>query len=287
MEIPRFGIGDQILHGANELTALLPDQYIRFETGMVYMTSFKVMAEMHMSYELLEDNIMGNRLAQYVLGEAQRRIAVDLERLIINGDTMIPPTTNSLLCMEDGLLKRTRTQIPAGRPSLGLMGGHIVDALGNTIDVPIWFDLERALPEKYAAGDYIYFTHRDVALAWRENRTDRPTAVGDQFIFEQKAATALGREVLTSPFVPMSADGVHTYMWLIQPKNIILGTYRNMRIESTKNIQKQKIIFVLSSRIGLRIEEPDAIAMVENLKSWPARVPYGEDRPISVRVVTP
>ena len=152
LEVPRFGIQDQILHGANELTAMLPPQYVKFETGMIYLTSFKVMAEVQFTYEILEDNIKKGSLANYVLGEIRKKIPANLEMLILQGDRSISPAVNDLLCMEDGLIKRVFSQAPAGRPSLGLTGGHLVDATGNPISVPLWYDLERAVPEKYNAA---------------------------------------------------------------------------------------------------------------------------------------
>lgn len=269
LEVPRFGIQDQILHGANELTAMLPPQYVKFETGMIYLTSFKVMAEVHFTYELLEDNIKKGTLVNYVLGEIKKKIPANLEMLILQGDKSISPTVNDLLCMEDGLIKRVFSQAPAGRPSLGLTGGHLVDATGNPISVPLWYDLERAVPEKYNAAQpgYIYLTHRDVDLCWRESRTDRPTSVGDQFIFENKKAYALGREIVTTPFMPVDTSN-NTYLLLFDPKMVVLGTYRNMTLESMRNIQNQKVIFVFSMRIAMGLEEPDSIGMIYNLKRW-------------------
>lgn len=269
LEIPRFGMGEQILHGSNELTAMLPPQYSRFETGTVYMHSFKVMAEIQFTYEMLEDNIKKGAIVPYIMAEMRKKIRNNLELLILMGDKSINPAVNDLLCMEDGLIKRTRTQMPAGRPSEGKMGGHIVDAVGQPISIPIWYDLERAVPEKYLADDgYIYVTTRGVDLSWRETRTDRPTGVGDDHIFQQKRSRALGRDVLTTPFMPVDKATNTSYMFLINPQNIILGTYKDMKIETDRDIQKQKIRMVLSTRIGLTVEEPDAIGMVENLKAW-------------------
>lgn len=266
IEIPRFGVQDQILHGANELTAMLPPQWVKFETGLLYMTSFKVMAEVQFTYELLEDNVKKNSLMNMVLGEIRRKIPANLEMLILAGDKSIAPTTNDFLCMEDGLIKRCFTQAPAGRPSLGLTGAHLVDAMGQSMDTGLWYDLERAIPEKYSThgSNYIYITHRDVELAWRESRTQRVTSVGDEYVFENKKAKALGREIYTSPFMPVDNSG-NTFLVLLDPKQIVLGTYRSMTLESMRNIQNQKILFVWSTRIGLALEEPDSIGLVHGL----------------------
>lgn len=266
IEIPRFAVQDQILHGANELTAMLPPQWVKFETGLLYMTSFKVMAETQFTYELLEDNIKKNNLMNMVLNEIRRKIPANLEMLILAGDKNISPATNDFLCMEDGLIKRCFTQGPAGRPSLGLTGAHLVSAAGQSMDTALWYDLERNVPEKYNThgSNYIYITHRDVELAWRESRALRGTSIGDQYVFENKKAMALGREIYTSPFMPVDANG-RTFLVLMDPKQIVLGTYRTMTLESMRNIQNQKILFVWSTRIGLALEEPDAIGLVYDL----------------------
>lgn len=274
IEIPRFAVQDQILHGANELTAMLPPQWVKFETGLLYMTSFKVMAEVQFTYELLEDNVKKNNLMNMVLSEIRKKIPANLEMLILAGDKSMSPTTNDFLCMEDGIIKRCFTQAPAGRPSLGLTGAHLLDMAGKSMDTPAWYDLERIVPEKYNthSGNYIYITHRDVELAWRESRTVRATSVGDEYVFENKKARALGREIYTSPFMPTVAgtgSTRNTFLLLMDPKQIVLGTYRSMTLESMRNIQNQKILFVWSTRIGLALEEPDAIGMAYNIATGP------------------
>lgn len=269
MEVPRFGVQEQILHGANELTAMLPPQWVKFETGMVYLTSFKLMAEVQFTYELLEDNIKKGNLMNYVLNAIREKIPSNLEMLVLMGDRDISPTTNDLLCMEDGIIKRAFTQSPSGRPSLGLTGGHLIDATTNPISVGLWYDLERIMPAKYnpRSSRYIYLTHPDIELYWRKTRTDRPTEVGDTYVFEQKEAKALGRTITTTPFMPVDTNG-NTFLLLFDPKQVVLGTYRRMTLESMRNIQNQKIIFVFSMRIALGLEEPDALGMVYNLKRW-------------------
>lgn len=272
LEVPRFGMQDQILHGANELTSMLPPQYAKFETGTIELKSFKVMAEIQFTYELLEDNIKKGNFLNYVLNKMREKIPSNLEMLILCGDTDIPATTNDFLCMADGVIKRCFSQSPAGRPSLGLTGAHLIDATGNPMSVGMWYDLERAIPEKYNARQpgYIYITHRDVDLAWRETRTTRPTKVGDDYVFDLKTARALGRDIYTSPFMPIDSND-KTYLLLMDPKQIILGTYRKMMLESMRNIQNQKIIFVFSMRIALGLDEPDSVGLIYNLQRWPNR----------------
>lgn len=286
-EIDRTGIGTRIMHGRPEATALLTTQYAKPEFGKMELSTKKAMAQLNLSYETLEDNIERGNFRTRIMRMLAAQVGRDLEDFIINADTAIPETGpghavyttgDDFLCLQDGLIKRTYTQKPSGMPSQNLTGGHIIDAGGVPIDMSHWFDLEDAIPEKYfRSGGYIWLTSRGVDLSWKEYLTDRQTSLGDHFVINSAESKALGRTVITSPFVPnkvamtagVMSPGDNSFLFLLQPKNLIMGVWRNLMIETDKDIEKQVYKIVLSMRVGLTVEEPDAIAVVENIQRRP------------------
>lgn len=295
-EIDRTGIGRRIMHGRTEAQALRTDQYAKPEFGKMELSTKKAMAQLNMSYETLEDNIERGNFRTRIMRMLAGQVSRDLEDFIINADTEIPETGaghavytdgDDFLCLQDGLLKRTYTQKPSGMPHQNLTGGHIIDAGGAPIDMAHWFDLEDAVPEKYfRSGGFIWLTSRGVDLSWREYLTDRQTGLGDHFVINAAESKALGRSVITTPFLPNQvqmtgagnpadrmAPGANSFLFLFQPKNLIMGVWRNLLIETDKDIERQVYKIVLSMRVGLTVEEPDAIAVVENVKRRPTRTP--------------
>jgi len=64
---------------------------------------------------------------------------------------------------------------------------------------------------------------------------------------------------------PTPADSRATMLFLINPKNIIMGTWRNITIETDKDIERQVYKVVLSMRVGVVLEEPDALGVAYNI----------------------
>lgn len=283
-EVDRTGIGQRVLHGRTEGQALTDAQKTKPEFGKIEISTKKVMAQVDLSYETLEDNIERGNFRTRVMKMMASQISRDLEDFIINADTTIPAsgaghaiytTGDDLLCLQDGLIKRIYSQKPSGMPHQNLTGGHIIDAASDTIAMSHWFDLEDAIPEKYfRSGGYVWLTSRGIDLSWREYLTNRQTALGDMFVISNTEAKALGRRIVTSPFIPskvsmaagVMSPGTNSFLMLLQPQNLIMGVWRNLMIEADKDIERQVYKIVLSMRVGLSVEEPDAIGLIENIK---------------------
>lgn len=287
-EIDRTGIGHRIMHGRNEGQALTAGQRATAEFGKMEISTKKVMGQINLTYESLEDNIEKGNFRSRLMRMMSGQVSRDLEDWALNGDVLIPasgaghalyPTGDDLLCLQDGLIKRVYTQKPSGMPSQNLTGGHIINAASASISLAHFFDLEDAVPSKYFRNaGYVWLTSRGVDLSWREYLTARQTPLGDRFVINENQAVALGRPIITSPFlrgdVSAAAGGVlspgtNSFLLLLQPSNMTMGVWREILIETDKDIEAQVYKIVLSMRVGWTLEEPDAIAMVENIKRRP------------------
>ena len=281
--ISRIGLGDRVLHGSSEMNPMSDAQKSRLLYGSQEFTTQKYMGQLDMSYEMLEDTIEQGNLRSRILKMLGEQVGADQEYIIINSDTSITaahPYADyaahwDLLNKQDGLIKRCFSMIPSGRPGEGKVGANRVDVAGATIDVPKWYSLEYALPEKYRKDSrpYMWLRSRVIDMNWRQYLTDRPTSVGDTYILKEQEAQSLGLRILTCPQLPHDVNVVGTaiqpgdraFVFLIQPQNIAMGWWRNILVETTKDIERQVYKIVISMRLGFSIFQPDAIAFLTNV----------------------
>jgi hypothetical protein len=77
-------------------------------TSQITLTTSEVMAEVRIPYEVLEDNIERGGMADTVLALIAERAALDLEELLILGDTA---SGDAYLALMNGILKRVTTNV--------------------------------------------------------------------------------------------------------------------------------------------------------------------------------
>jgi hypothetical protein len=116
MKINKIGFGQRILRAApasgtyptspDTLSdrGLAPSLYAVPVTDHVDLQTVEVMAEVRLPYDVLEDNIERDRLEQSVMQLIASQTAIDLEELIILGDTDLV-SVDPYLGSHDGMLK--------------------------------------------------------------------------------------------------------------------------------------------------------------------------------------
>lgn len=245
-----------------ELYALQQSDWAKPTLGRLWIEVVKKMAEIHLSYDTLENNIERADFSDHIMRLLAARVSVDIEEWILNASTT---STDTFLNDAEGVMKQANST------------GHVTDALGATITTPLWFAGKRSIPPKYFRdGRYKIYTSPGVELDWREVLTNRPTSVGDQFLFEDGVAKILGMPLIgcanileADTYVPGGeAPNVTncTKALLIDPRNIMFGIFREILIETDKDIRNQEYIIVVSMKIGVQIDEPDAIGLIKNIK---------------------
>lgn len=284
--LSRIGLGDRVMHGSSELQQMSDAQKARLLYGAQEMTTKKYMGQIDISYETLRNNIEQGNLRSRIMRLLSGQWGADTEYVVLNSDVNITATHPvqdwadhwDLLNKQDGFIKRCMTMRPSGRPGEGKVGANRIDGGGTTIDNPKWYSLEYALPEKYRRDNnpYLWLTSRVVDLNWRQYLTDRPTSVGDMYMFNSVTnpeSRALGLNILTCPQLPVNIEvvgddveqGDYALLFLMQPRNVVLGWWQQLMVESTRDIERQVYKIVLSMYMGFTIMQPDAIAMCENI----------------------
>lgn len=255
--IEKIGFGQRILRPGVEATALTESQRSKPTTGSIKLNTQEVIAEINISYDTIENNIEGQNIRTTIMDLLADRAALDLEELIINGDT---DSSDPYLALINGLRKK--------------MTSHIVDAEGQAIVKSIFKRGVKAVPNQYLRNpaEWRFYTNTGVELDWRDTFADRQTAGGDQSLDGGRLVNAYGVPVngiamlqpynVTSPAYTDVTDAILTH-----PKNIVIGMNRKLQVEVDKDISRRVFIIVLTAKIDVQLEEEDATAKIIHIKA--------------------
>jgi hypothetical protein len=254
-KINKIGFGSRILRRATSATPLADNQRAKPDLGQIQLNSQEVIAEIHLPYDVIEDNIEGGQIGS-AMGQSAgglqdtlvtllgNRAALDLEELAIVGDTL---SGDDYLSMADGFLKKATS--------------HVVDAQGATLTKDLFKGAIKAMPDKYlrVRGDNSFFVSVDNETEYRDTVANRVTGLGDAALVSASSLSAFGSPIQAAPLMP-NANALFT-----NPNNLIFGIQRRINIEYDKDIRARKFIVVLTARIDFQIEEVDALVKLVNI----------------------
>lgn len=245
-EIAKIGIGDRMLQAARQVSnrALTQDERTKPDYGKIELNTSEVIAEIRLPYETLEDNIERGNMESTILALIAERASLDLEELILQGDTA---SADPFLALQDGVLKNLKSNVMDGT---GL--GITPDLFNNTI---------KALPTRYRRnkGAMRFFLPADVEQDYRNDQAKRGTGLGDATLTGNSPLQLFGSRAQSVAMLP-DAQGIFTL-----PKNILFGIQRNVRIETDKDISAREVIIVLTARVATAIEEELAAVKLVNI----------------------
>ena len=258
MKINKIGFGSRILHpapgGASPYAADdgSNDRYLAAAkraaptTSQVPLTTKEVIAEVRIPYEVLEDNIERGNMADTVLALIAERAALDLEELLIRGDTALA-VSDPFLGLMNGVLKRVTS--------------NVVDAANANISAGVFNNLKKALPTRYRRNlaAMRFFSSMDRESDYRLVVSNRGTDLGDSILTSNAPLPVLGVPLQSAALMP------NANLLFTDPQNIIFGVQRNVRVEQDRDIRSREVIIVVTARVGITIEEEEAMAKVVNL----------------------
>jgi hypothetical protein len=249
MEINKIGFTSRILKKATSATALSSGDRSKPVTDQVTLSTKEVIAEVHLSYDVLEDNIERGSLEQTVMSLIAERTALDLEELLLLGDTDLVGS-DAYLGLLNGLIKQSTS--------------HIVDYTdggGTGITKTIFKHGVKAMPNKYMRdrNSLRFFTSPDVETEYADSIATRLTALGDDRQQGWYPNRAFGIPIIGAALMPDDK-----YL-LLNPKNAIFGVQRQIMIETNRDIRARVMIIVLTMRLDIKLEEEDAVVKAVGL----------------------
>lgn len=268
MNVNRLGFGSRIMKAAvqaggfNDGGGLVAggvnDRYLQEAdrskptTAQISLNTKELMAEIHIPYEVLEDNIEGNggngagasTFEAHIMRLIAERAAQDLEEWALDGDTL---SGDAYLATNDGLLKQATS--------------NVVDNLSAGISPDLFESGMLAMPQKYLRNLSAlrhWVTVQD-DIRYRANVAKRATGYGDSSLTETGRLVAYGIPVEPAPLMAAST-GLFTF-----PQNILFGVQRNIMIETDKDIRSRQIIIVLTIRADVLFDDEPAVVKYTNI----------------------
>lgn len=254
MKVDKIGFGSRILRPASQTRAtdVTPDQRTlayadrsKPDFGQVELNTKEVIAEIRLPYEVLEDNIERGDLKNTLLALIAERAALDIEELILLGDTA--HATDDYLALMDGVLKNITS--------------NTVDGTDLGVTPQLFTNAIKAMPTRFRRDkrNMSFFVDMDIEQDYRQTITDRATGLGDTAVTGSQNIPVFGVPLVGNSLMPAGN------MIFTNPKNILFGIQRDISIETDKDIRAREWIIVLTARVANAIEEELAAVKVSNI----------------------
>ena len=217
----------------------------------------EVVAYFSIDYDTLEDTIEGKNFEQTVSELFGRAVSRDLEKALLFGDTedISGPDTQLeyLLSSFDGWFKKAAAQLPSeSDPEFnydddGVVG--VFDAMMN------------AIPSPFLANrrELRFYVDWELYQEWTDVVMTRYTGVGDAALTEGQVPPFKGIPVVHVP--AFDDDDIKTlnsadhFVLLSMPSNMVWGVFRDIMIETQRNIYARTVDHVLSMRCDAHYEQ--------------------------------
>jgi len=221
-------------------------------------TAQLVKAEVRLTNEVLEDNIEGQQLRDTIMSMLGDAISRDMEELVVQGDTT---SLDTFLALFNGTL--------AGATS------HVVNVGTVPINKGALRDMLKSMPSEFLRnkGALRFCTSVNAEIDYRDFLADRLTVLGDKALGaaigdESMPVGYSGIPVIDVPMFPENLGGGTncTDILLLDPKNIDVGIWRNIRIETDKDISEGIVKIVATMRFDAVYQEELAVVKATNVK---------------------
>jgi len=235
----------QVLQPGQEATALLESERAKPDLTKVELDAQLFKAEVRLNDEILEDNIERAEFRNTIMQTMGEAIARDMENVIINGDTAsgVP-----LLAVLDGILKQASSNIVAA--------GQV------PLNKTTFRDSMKAMPDEFLRdkGRMGFITSIDAETDYRDSVADRQTLVGDAFLTGAAPIAWSGIPVRPIPLFPETLGGGNeTNMLFTDLKNIQVGIWRKLKVETDRLVREGVLLIVASLRMDVKFAEETAV----------------------------
>ena len=246
-QISKIKFGSRILRPGAEGAALGAAERVKPDMSNVELDAKLFKAEVRLSDETLEDSIERGQLRQTIMEMMADAIARDMEEIAISGDTA---STDPFLAKMDGIIKQAKS--------------NVVDAAGAPLSKDLLRDMLKTLPSEHLRDKKAmrFLTSVDADLGYRNTLAERSTAAGDRLLEDDTPVLYSGVPVQPIPLFPedLGAGNDQTVALLCNPKNIHVGIWRQIRLESGRDISEGTLKIVATLRFDVRFAEEPGVA---------------------------
>lgn len=252
--LEKIKFGSRIMRNGNEATALSAADRAKPDLSKVELDAKLFKAEVRLNNEVLEDSIERQDLRQTIMTLMAERIATDMDEILVRGDVS---STDTFLAQFDGLLASITS--------------NVVNHADATTSRTLWKNMLKAMPSQFLRNkkSLRFLTSVDSEIDYRDSLADRATSnIGDKFVEQDAPSMYSGVPVVSVPLFPENiGTGSHcTSPVLIDPKNVNLGIWRDIAIETDKLVSEGVLIIVATMRFDMKLAEETAAVKATNVK---------------------
>lgn len=248
--IEKIRFGSRILRAGTEATPLSLGDRVKPDLSKVELDAKLFKAEVHLNNEVLEDNIEQGSLRQTVMELMGEAISRDMDEVLVQGDT---GSGDSFLAQFNGMLAAATSNIVPGG--------------GNPLDSDDLKGAIKAMPSEYIRNKkkLRFLTSVDAETDYRDTLSARDTVAGDRFLLEDAPIMYSGIPLLDVPLFPENLGGGsnETNAILTDPKNLAVGIWRKITMETDKDISAGVLKIVASLRFDFKYVEETAAVKIE------------------------
>lgn len=253
MEVPKIRFGSRILRAGSVGVALDAQSRVKPDTSNVELDAQLFKAEVRLPNEVLEDNIERDELKQTIMQLMAEAIARDVDEVIVRGDST---STDPFLAQFDGILKQSTT--------------NTFDAGGALLNKQVFKSMLKTMPTEFLRNRSMlrFLTSIHAETDYRDSLGSRQTPGGDGYLTEAEDSKYQGIPVLGVPMFPENLGGSTntTDVILTDPKNITVGVWREIRLETDKDVSAGVVIIVASLRMdAVYAHEPAVVKATDVL----------------------
>jgi len=246
--IEKIGLTSRILHAGTSGSALASGDRSKPALFKQELSTKLMKAEIDIPDEVFEDNIEGNSLKDTLLGLMVERAALDLDELFLLGDTTLVGS-DAFLGLLDGFLKSATS--------------NVFDADGEVVSKNTWKAMWKTMPQEYRQikSAMRIYTSSDAQTEYSDQIGERGTSAGDKAAIDGMAPKWQGIPIEEIPVMPQDlGEGEdETAALLLNPKNMVVGVQRRIRVRTDVDVRAGVIWMVLDLRMDAQYEEEEAV----------------------------
>lgn len=252
-KIPKILFAGRIMHASPGDNTALPDgQRSAPTTSEVSLNTKEINGEVCVPYSVFEDNVEGDALETTLMTLMAEAYGRDLEDLFLNGDTA---SLDTYLAQMNGWLK--------------LITSNVVNAASADISETILDQAHTSVPLKYRQrGGFRWYMEDHAAEKWRSRVGARASIVGDKYMLANELPPYAGAPTEAVGHFPVTSGTPDTSVVLyVNPQNLIFGVWRDVQLETWRDIKKRQIVITINSRVACAVEQEDAASKITNVKA--------------------
>lgn len=211
-------------------------------------------AEVRLPNEVLEDNIERDQLKETIMQMMAEAISRDIDEVAVQGNTTSSDPFLANL-PAGGILQQTVT--------------NTVDNQSNYLTKTTLKSLMKTMPTPFLRNrkDLRFLTSVHAEIDYRDSLASRQTPGGDAYLAQQGEVGYSGIPVIDVPLFPenVGTNSLSTNCVLTDPKNITVGIWRDIRLETDKDVSAGVVIIVASLRFDVRWAEETATVKASNV----------------------